>query len=380
MKILAIGSKNSSKRNVFSGQSTMFDGLVDALHKKGKNIDVINISSVFNTRSSGRFSFLRAIEYVGIIANVFYKICVNKYSMLYFTTAQSKAGFIRDYIIVAIAYQFGIKIYTHQFGANYSGFYDSLSPFLKKKLIKMLNRAHKIIVEGDYTKKQFSFLEDYSDKVVVIPNGLPNKDMKVKYESKTYDKSQPFNMLYLSNLIVSKVYFDVLKAVDLLVNTYKRNVHCVFVGKFIVTADVQQNVNELETFFFEYIKQHNLATNVEYFEGLYGDLKWEAYNKSHVFLLPSFYINEGQPVSVLEAMACGNVCVVTNYRMIPDMVNIDNGLFVDAKSPESIAEKVMYLMDNPTTYGGMSSAAITKYHTNYTFNVYGEKMLNLFES
>jgi glycosyltransferase involved in cell wall biosynthesis len=136
---------------------------------------------------------------------------------------------------------FRIRIFLHQFGANYSGFYESLSPFLKKRLVKMLSKADKIIVEGDYTKNQFSFMKDYLDKVAAIPNGLPGKDIEVEYECKTYDVAQPFNMIYLSNMIESKGYLDVLMAVNLLVNVHQRNVHCVFAGKFIATADTQQD-------------------------------------------------------------------------------------------------------------------------------------------
>jgi glycosyltransferase involved in cell wall biosynthesis len=133
-------------------------------------------------------------------------------------------------------------------------------------------------------------------------------------------------------------------------------------------------------FFENYVTQNNLTNNTEYFEGLYGDLKEKAFKNSHAFLLPSYYINEGQPLAVLEAMASGNVCVVTNYRLIPDMVDVSNGVFVEAKSPEDIAEKIIYLMDNTEIYSRMSKTAIVKYRTNYTFDIYCEKVLTLFEN
>lgn len=377
MKILAIGSKNSPKRNIFSGQSTMFEGVVDYLYEKGGDVDTIDVTSFFNTKSSGKFSLIRSLEYIAIICEVLFKVCINKYTILYLTTAQSKVGFIRDYLIINIAHLSGVKVYTHQFGANYSGFYNSLTSFFKKRLVKTLNKVEKIIVEGDYTKKQFSFIEDYHDKVVAIPNGLPGKDIEVEYKNKVYDSRQPFSLIYLSNMIVSKGYLDVLKAVDLLVNVHKRNIHCVFAGKFIITSDVKQEANSSKSYFFEYLEEHNLTANVKYFDGLYGDLKEKAFKNSQVFLLPSYYINEGQPLAVLEAMAYGNVCITTNYRLIPDMVNADNGIFVDARSPESIVEKIIYLMDNPKIYNSMSKAAIAKYQSDYTFETYCSRVLDI---
>ena len=380
MKILAIGTKNSTKKNAFSGQSAMFEGLVDYLCKKVKDVDVVDISGYFARKRSMSFSFSRSIQYIYIIVKIFSKVCIKRYSMLYLTTAQSKVGFIRDYFIISITHLFGVKIFMHQFGANYSGFYNSLSTFFKKRLIKTLNKVDKIIVEGSYTKEQFSFMEDYINKVIVIPNGLPGKDIKVNYDCKVYDSEQTFNMIFLSNMIASKGYLDVLKAVDLLVNIHERNVHCIFAGKFIMTSDVQEDAANSKTYFFEYLKEHNLTAKVEYFESIYGNSKEHAFSNSHAFLLPSYYINEGQPLAVLDAMAYGNVCIVTNYRLIPDMINVDNGLFVEAKSPESIVEKIIYLMDNPKSFSSMSKAAIERYQLNYTFDRYCEKVLNIFEN
>lgn len=109
---------------------------------------------------------------------------------------------------------------------------------------------------------------------------------------------------------------------------------------------------------FNYINENRLNGRIKYYEGLMGDGKADAFVNSHAFLLPTYFKFEGQPVSVFEAMAYGAVPIVTKYRMIPEMVTTETGLFVDEKSPEQIAKAVMFLIENPDIYANLSQASI----------------------
>ena len=130
--------------------------------------------------------------------------------------------------------------------------------------------------------------------------------------------------------------------------------------------------------FFEYVKKNNLTEKITYFEGLYGNEKSVAFRNSHFFLLPSYYINEGQPVSVLESLAYGCVPIVTRYRLIPTMVNEENGFFVEPKSPIQIVECILEIIDNPMKYHDYSQAGINYYLDNFTQDKYVNKLINLF--
>lgn len=92
--------------------------------------------------------------------------------------------------------------------------------------------------------------------------------------------------------------------------------------------------------------------------------------KANVFLLPSYFKYEGQPVSVLEALAYGAVPIVTNYRLIPEMVSEDCGMFVEKMSPQQIAASVKFLMENEEIYHMKSSNAIEKYAKYFTLESY----------
>jgi glycosyltransferase involved in cell wall biosynthesis len=73
---------------------------------------------------------------------------------------------------------------------------------------------------------------------------------------------------------------------------------------------------------------------------------WALLRKARVFVSPS--IHDGTPNSFLEAMACGCFPVVGNLESFREWIKPgDNGLLVDAKSPRSVAEGIVFALKNP---------------------------------
>ena len=384
-KLIVVGCTTQENKLV-NGHSMMFQLFVDKLAERkietvvvdfGKSLDP-NFSS---KRVSGKFSFTKLADNFLLIFKFLNVLILHPHTPVYITTSQSKVGFIRDFIFINLAKLLGRKVVAHQFGANYEKFYAGQSVSLQHKIKSTLAKADRIIVEGDFTKKQFSFLENYESKVISIPNGLPEKIDSAAISPKALTSDQPVQLLYLSNLIESKGYWDVLEAINILVNREGKNIKAIFSGKFLEDVDdkLYSSSDEARKAFFEYIKKNNLETNIDYFDGLYANDKKEAFKKSHFFILPSYYINEGQPVSVVEALAYGCIPIVTEYRLIPDMVNRSNGFFVPKKSPEDIVTVVLCMFNDKGSYKERSAAGIQFYKDNFTAEKYIDKILALFD-
>lgn len=381
-KIIAVGTTTQNNRFV-NGQSMMFQLLVDSLKTEGIEVRIVDFGkSIYpnysDKRVSGKFSFVKLIDNFFCTVKYIYLLLINPQTDVYLNTAQSKIGFIRDYVFINLAKWFKRKVIAHQFGANYEHFFSAQPERLKQRIISTLEKATFVVVEGDYTKKQFSFLNNFVTSVVSIPNGLPEKSEVKNIKPKTI--CQPVTLLYLSNLIEGKGFWDVLDAAHLL-NKQKIEIEVIFVGKFLadINDTICQTPDRAEALFFQRIKEYNLKNKVQYFSGLYGEQKAKVFQKANFFILPSYYVNEGQPASVLEAIAYGCVPIVTNYRLIPTMVNDSNGFFVEPKSPEQIASAVFESMNCPSLYHSKSAAAISFFNENFTAEKYVSKILNLLE-
>jgi glycosyltransferase involved in cell wall biosynthesis len=382
--VIAIGP-TTQNNTVLHGVSMMFQLIIDRLAEDGINTKVIDIGkSWFNpksNRTSGEFTLTKTVNYIAVLVWLLVTLLRSGKSVVYLTTAQSKVGFVRDFFIIRLCKIFGHKIIGQQFGANYDSFYNAQSPFFRRLITKTLQRLDLIVVEGDYTKELFNFLPDYETRVFVLPNGLPERQLQLSGIPKSILPGEPVRLFYLSNLIQSKGCWDVLEASKILIKEHGLNIHTVFAGKFLQAADdtMFQSSEEAKTAFLEYLDKEQLAGQITYYDSLYGAAKAKEFAEAHFFLLPSYYLNEGQPVSVLEALAYGCVPIVTQYRLIPMMVNTGNGFFVRPKSPGDIVATVLECAQHPDRYQEKSRQAIDTYTSRFTADKYTAQMLALFQ-
>jgi glycosyltransferase involved in cell wall biosynthesis len=149
-------------------------------------------------------------------------------------------------------------------------------------------------------------------------------------------KAAPLNnatlqLLFLSNLIPSKGIFDFLDALKLLENVFQLDFQASIAG-----ACDGETFKQLDA----YLKV--LGKKVEYLGVIQGERKIQALRNAHIFCLPTYYEVEGQPITILEAMASGCAVVTTEHAGIPDIAEKDiNAVFCSKQNPESIASSIM---------------------------------------
>ncbi|MDE4541330.1 glycosyltransferase [Thermoanaerobacterium sp. R66] len=101
---------------------------------------------------------------------------------------------------------------------------------------------------------------------------------------------------------------------------------------------------------------------------------------SDIFILPTYYPNEGQPISIIEAMAAGLPIISTDTGCIADMV-IDgyNGFIVHKQKPEEITEKIMILANKKGLLLNMSNNSRKLYLENYTSDIFINGLDSIFK-
>ena len=188
----------------------------------------------------------------------------------------------------------------------------------------------------------YAFDRALADKVVEVPNGPPEA-LPGRGRVWAPAEARTVRLLYLSNLIQSKGYADVLEAAAILRREAKMRFELVFAGRFLPSVDDRHACSpaQSEQAFRARIEAEDLSDTVRYVGPVTGQAKWRLFEAADVFLLPTNYRHEGQPVSVIEAMAHGCVVVATAFRAIPDMlVDGETGVVVDYEQPRQIASAV----------------------------------------
>lgn len=352
----------------FTGQSLSFDMLIEGLREHDCHPLVVDIS-----RKSDKYSRLALpfrlwdllTAYISLLKYLF----ALQQRTVYITIAQSRNGFFRDFIFIWSSIFFGSKIVVHLKGGNYDGFYKSQG-FMIRFLIKLtLKRTAKIIVLGKSLTRMFDFDPHLRRRIKVIHNGLPDNN---RGRSKLLAVNQPVKILFLSNLIDSKGYLDVLRSIAILRDKYHIDAEGLFAGEFMRGDDDEESSSPIQKRdnFYKLVNTLRLNERVTYFGTITGDKKWEFLQDAHFFCLPTNYINEGQPVAVIEAMAFGCVVLSTEFRAITDLIqNNVNGRFVRFSEPETIATAINDIISGEE-YNAMSKESIRIFEEKFTREIH----------
>jgi glycosyltransferase involved in cell wall biosynthesis len=269
----------------------------------------------------------------------------------------------------------------HLHGGNYGGFYNSASPLMQGLVRATLLRLDRLIVLSQCLREGFRFEPRLNDRIRIVPNGLPAVRFTLPC-AKELPKApgEPIRILYLSNLVESKGYLDVLESVALLANCHGINAFCDFAGSFRCSSDDRHtdNIARAESLFRETISRLAIQDRVCFHGPVSGAAKIRLFENAHVFVLPTNYCNEGQPISIIEAMASGNAVVSTNFRAIPDMVKHGhNGCLVQHHNPAEIANAIAWMVAEPQRYSRMSEASISLCRNEFSYNTHVVRMINI---
>jgi glycosyltransferase involved in cell wall biosynthesis/ubiquinone/menaquinone biosynthesis C-methylase UbiE len=340
--------------------------LLESFRQSGLAYELVNLPTQQGTHG-GRFKQL--LQFPVCLAT-YIRLAALTSGTVYLTIAQSRSGFLRDAFVILVGALFGHRVVCHLHGGNYGGFYESQTPMMRWFIRMTLRRTAAIIILSERLRPMFNFDPALSRRLYAIPNGLPlGLQGSAKTKTLPAGTDEPIQILYLSNLIESKGYFDVLRAVEILVNRFHLNVEAHFCGNFLDNSDRSDRgiQSQLERSFYDFVRTHNLESRVHYHGTVMDEAKVRFLSSAHVLVLPTNYPHEGQPISIIEAAAYSTVVVSTNYRAIPDLV-VDEvtGRLVPFGDPQRLAEVLFEILSDPVRFAAMSCAGYLHYQRTYT--------------
>ena len=303
------------------------------------------VETLYNSELNEEFDFEKIdIKDNSRIIQTLATILKSKADLFYFTISQSKGGNIRDLLILALLRLQHKECLIHLHGGYYRQLVDADMPGWQRKLnYRLIKGLTGAIVLGPSLRNIFEgMLPD--DKIFVVPNCVDDQylmsDEEFEEKANTLSERKVKHVLYLSNFIRSKGYPFVLEMARLekeRVEKGKENkFHFDFAGMFIANSEKE--------YFENYIRDNALEDFITYHGIVGGDTKRELLKRCDVFVLPTRYPNEGQPISILEAMGNGMLIISTDHAGIPDIVKAGiNGIVIPKNTD---AEECFHMMLN----------------------------------
>jgi len=319
-RILLIGSLSPP----ITGVSICNDKIIKEVSKKeGYTIDIINTSNSSFNEGIGNFSIKKVFFY---FKQYFYLYKIFKTDIVYLTVGQTFWGVLRSYPFILFSKVAGKKSIAHIHGNYLKTQFNLLTGVKKRIFVKALKTLNFGIVLSENLKDNLTpFLQD--SNIFVIHNFVDFNILNISQQEVIDKNIEELKILFLSNLMTEKGIFDLLDALKIL---EKKNIKF----KANLAGEIDSSI---EKEVFSFIKT---MKNINYLGIVKGKQKKKLLLESNTFVLPTYYKMEGQPISILEAMASGNIILSTNHAGISDIFSSKNGFFIEKKSPEDIALKL----------------------------------------
>lgn len=307
-----------------TGQSLAFSRFVESIS--------INKKIVLNTNFENKTIFTKTFFSIKILLILFLRALFSDYHLVYFTCSRSILGSIKDILLINLASFKKKKIINHLHGSDFYEFLHNSPKWYRKILFKSYEKVDISIVLVESMKLQFRDFKNM--RIEVVPNFY---DQEIDNEIVKKDKNK-INLLYLSNVMVSKGIFELIDAFEHLVQNHN-NISLNIAGEYF--SDDYMKLNQVKKKFEDKISQND---KIKYLGKIFGNDKTKLLQSSDIFILPSY--KEAFPISIIEAMASRNAVVVTKDKYISEVISSKNGVLVEKRSVQSLVDGIEFLINN----------------------------------
>lgn len=344
-----------------TGHSLAAKVLLDELNKYHK-VEMVNLSKHSSHR--GKPTLRRTIEVARVIKKVWVKR--KEADVIYLTISESFAGNIKDIFIYLMCFNHLRKMIIHLHGGSIKQVLFKKYRFLFGINKYFFSRLGGIIVSGPSQLPIFSdFIQN--TKLHVVPNFAEDYlFIDAQNITEKFNKVEPLRILLLSNLIKGKGHQYLVDAYLSLNDDTRKRVIIDFAGGFESEISKYEFLNEISV--INGIKHHGMVNDQE---------KKSLLNLAHIFCLPTS-LNEGQPISILEAYASGCVVVTTYQGGIRDIFRDGiNGFEIKKKSADSIKNVIEYVIENPEQLLPMAISNREIAYCKYRTHIYNATLMSI---
>jgi len=259
---------------------------------------------------------------------------------------------------------------------------DRMALALENQYVK---RTRKTIVQNELAKEMLiKAAKMKSEDVVFISTGTDTNKFNPNFDvgdiKQRYELNKSVTILFVGRINPDKGVEYLVKAADIVVNEYGyKDVYFLLVGP---TGQFTSGAGARSPYLAKVanlIEDYGLKQNVR----LTGALPIEDLRKLHaacdIFVLPS--LTEAMPTASLEAMASGKPVIGTKIGGIPmQIVDGQSGFLIDSADEKQLAEKIKYLIDNPSKAREMGAYGRKRAKEQFDWAIIAERLLQVYHS
>lgn len=333
----------------YSGQSAATELIIKGLSPKGYIFKILPLYAIERAGQNKIYESLRLLIKSLKIVPVLFELLKDRRPSLYINLGQGYASFAR-----VLWWYLPIKFLKRHLASVISLHGSSFMSYdIKAKRTKLfvfiLNTSEFITVLSHSQKLKLESFGISENKILVIPNAceLEAMPLDTKMAKQKISSDQPINLLYLSLLVESKGFIEYLEAIELLaLSELPKRIKAVICGPIVRTTFCSRfnSKQEMKIWIENKIEKINAISSgkieINWINGARGIEKLKLFKAAHIFIFPSYYPNEAQPLVLLEALSSGCAIVTSKVGEISSTLNDQVAILLDDVSTYTVSESI----------------------------------------
>lgn len=298
-------------------------------------------------------------QFVVSLPKFVYYLVLDRPAVVHLQVA-SYGSFFRKFTLSVIASAFGVPVVTHIHGGKFHEFYATSPKIVQSAIRHLLGHSSAVIALGNTWAERLTAIQP-SAEVLVVPN--PARPSEAVEQPK---ECEPVGVLFLGRVEEQKGTFCLIEAWHQMVvdNEARRPARLTIVGD----GDVERA--------HALVRELRLEDNVD-ITGWVTPVEVQRFlRSSQVLVLPSHY--EGQPMSILEAMANGLCVVASRVGGIPELIDDSCGILVSPGDVHSLAEALGNVVQGDQMRVRLGNAALQRVRDEFDVDVIWRKIDRLY--
>ena len=268
-----------------------------------------------------------------------------------------KVAVYRDWLVMLFCRPFFQRVILHWHAAGMAKWLETATPITARVLTYRLFRP----VDLSIVLSRYNFADAdklLSHEIRVVNNGIPDPcpDFETSLRSRRLEAFAARERIFAGNIPAAPVTVNVLflahctrekgifAAVEgVLCANRTLAARCLPMRLKLITAGNFVNPGE-KAEFDRRLGDPVAAVTVTHAGFVSGERKAQLLSEAGLFLFPTRYLGENQPVNLIEAMAYGLPIVTTRWRSLPEMLPPNYPGLVNGQDPEEIAAAILRML------------------------------------
>ena len=368
----------------FSGQAKATDLIIDGLNPKG----VVCVRGLLPYLDrSGRLPVsISGVSLFAKLLRVYWRFLCERLpegGAIHLSLGLTRFALLRDYVALICASLFARGRVRKVVALHGSVFTEWPTNSLNAQLLRSVIRcAGCVTCVGSSHRQALINLGVSSGKIEIVPNaceydGIEESDVTEKQAS----SDQPLECLFLSSLTDTKGYPEYLEALEMIGSVDGAPIHAVLCGPIMMDAYRKrfETYDEAKVWIEQKVASINESDRVqaEWIPGARGSEKKALFEQAQIFVLPTQYPVEAQPLAVIEAMAHGCVIVTTDAGELLSTVNDESAIILSAPTPDSVKQSIISLAEDEQLRLRLSQAALNQFKLKFNRERYVQRWAGL---